>query len=111
MRLERIFGYNLRQRLDDLRPTYKFDVSCQGTVPPALIAFLESSGYEDAVRKAISLGGDADTLACITGAVAEAYDGGVPAYIATRTLAALDDRLRGVVLQFGRRFGLPSGNH
>jgi ADP-ribosylglycohydrolase len=104
--LERMFGYDLSQCLDDLRPTYKFDVSCQGTVPPALIAFLESSDYEDAVRKAISLGGDADTLACITGAIAEAYYGGVPAHIATRTLATLDDRLRGVVLQFGERFGI-----
>ena len=107
--LERMFGYDLSQRLDDLRPTYRFDESCQGTVPPALIAFLESSDYEDAVRKAISLGGDADTLACITGTVAEAYYGGVLAHIATRTLAALDDRLRGVVLQFGERFGISFG--
>jgi ADP-ribosylglycohydrolase len=106
--LERMFGYNLSQRLDDLRPTYEFDESCQGTVPPALIAFLESSDYGDAVRKAISLGGDADTLACITGAVAEAYYGGIPDDIATRTLATLDDRLRGVVLQFRDRFGFGS---
>jgi ADP-ribosylglycohydrolase len=104
--MERMFGYNLNVRLDELRPTYKFDESCQGTVPPALIAFLESSDYEDAVRKAISLGGDADTLACITGAIAEAHYGGVPAYIATRTLAILDDRLRSVVLQFRERFGI-----
>jgi len=98
--LEDMFGYDLDRRLDDIRPTHEFDVSCQGTVPLALIAFLESSGYEDAVRKAVSLGGDADTLACIAGAVAEAHYGGVPPSIAAQTLAALDDRLRGVVLKF-----------
>ena len=76
-----------------MRPTYTFTESCQDTVPQALIAFLESSNYEDAVRKAISLGGDADTLACISGAVAEAHYGGVPPHIAERTLALLDDRL------------------
>jgi ADP-ribosylglycohydrolase len=75
-------------------------------VPPAIIAFLESENYEDAIRKAISLGGDADTLACITGAVAEAHYGGVPPEIATRTVAALDDRLRRVVIQFYRQLGI-----
>jgi ADP-ribosylglycohydrolase len=101
-----MFGYDLSQRLDDIRPTYRFDESCQRTVPPAIIAFLESMDFEDAVRKAISLGGDADTLACITGAIAEAHYGGVPAHIATRTLEALDNRLRDVVYRFCRRFGL-----
>jgi len=104
--LERMFGYDLHARIDDIRPLYWFDESCQGTVPFAIIAFLESADFEDAVRKAISLGGDADTLACITGAVAEAHYGGVPDAIALRTLDALDERLRGVVLQFGRRYGL-----
>jgi ADP-ribosylglycohydrolase len=98
--LERRFGYDLGARLDDLRPTYDFDVTCQGTVPAALIAFLDSHDYEDAVRKAVSLGGDADTLACITGAVAEAHYGGVPSHIAAAALNALDDRLRTVVLRF-----------
>ena len=104
--LERMFGYDLNERVDDLRPTYRFDESCQRTVPPAIICFLESSDYEDAVRKAISLGGDADTLACITGAIAEAHYGGVPPGIITRTLAALDDRLLTVVLQFCERYGI-----
>jgi ADP-ribosylglycohydrolase len=102
--LEDMFGYDLDRRLDDIRPTHRFDESCQGTVPLALIAFLESSGYEDAVRKAVSLGGDADTLACIAGAVAEAHYGGVPPSIAAQTLAVLDDRLRGVVLKFCERY-------
>jgi ADP-ribosylglycohydrolase len=102
--LEDMFGYDLDRRLDDIRPTHRFDESCQGTVPLALIAFLESSGYEDAVRKAVSLGGDADTLACIAGAVAEAHYGGVPPSIAAQTLAVLDDRLRGVVVKFCERY-------
>jgi ADP-ribosylglycohydrolase len=107
--IERTFGYDLSQPLDDLRPGYEFDESCQGTVPPALIAFLESNGYEDAVRKAVSLGGDADTLGCITGSIAEAYYGGVPAVIAARALEALDARLRSVVLPFCERYRIPLG--
>jgi len=102
--IERMFGYRLDQTLDVLRPEYQFDVSCQGTVPPALIAFLESSDFEDAVRKAISLGGDADTLACIAGAVAEAHYGGVPAHIESGTLAVLDDRLRSVLERFRQQY-------
>jgi ADP-ribosylglycohydrolase len=103
-----MFGYNLSERLDDLRPTYRFDETCQVTVPAALIAFLESNDYEDAVRKAISLGGDADTLACITGAVAAPYYGGVPRHISSAALDALDDRLRSVVQEFCERFGVPT---
>lgn len=102
--IEETFGYDLRARLDDLRPGYTFDESCQGTVPPALIAFLESTGYEDAVRKAISLGGDADTLACITGGIAEAFYGGVPDAIARQALNLLDERLRTVTQEFCARY-------
>src|SRR5262249_15598760 len=106
--IERMFGYDLNQALDVLRPEYQFDVSCQGTVPPALIAFLESSDFEDAVRRAISLGGDADTLACIAGAVAEAHHGGVPHHIESRALSLLDDRLRNVVARFRQRYAMKS---
>ena len=67
------FGYDLHRTVNDIRPAYAFDISCQGTVPEAIIAFLDSSSYEDAVRNAISLGGDSDTLACITGGIAEAF--------------------------------------
>ena len=98
------FGYNLSRRLDDLRAEYTFDVTCQGSVPESLIAFLESSGWEDAVRKAISLGGDADTLACMTGAVAEAFYGEVPPGIATEVVARLDDRIRATMSRFAERF-------
>jgi ADP-ribosylglycohydrolase len=104
--VESMFGYDLHRLLDDIRPTYEFDESCQGTVPPAIIAFLESSDYEDAIRKAISLGGDADTLACITGAIAEAFYGGVPAPIARRALGLLDARLRLTTTEFCARYGI-----
>lgn len=102
--VERTFGYDLSRRLDDIRPTYLFDVSCHGSVPESIIAFLEADGYEDAIRNAISLGGDADTMACIAGGIAEAFYGGVPDDIASPTLALLDDRLRGVVAVFRTRF-------
>ena len=104
--VETMFSYDLTPRLDDLRPTYEFDESCQGTVPPAIIAFVESSDYEDAVRKAISLGGDADTLACIAGSIAEAYYGRVPEPIAKRALRLLDDRLRSIVVEFCNKYSI-----
>jgi len=97
------FGYDLSQSVDEIRPAYEFDVTCQGTMPAAMAAFLGSENYEDAVRQAISLGGDADTLACITGGIAEAHYGGVPPAIADRALQHLDDRLRSVVRQFCER--------
>lgn len=103
--LEQRFGYALGGRLDDLRPGYGFEVSCQASVPPSILAFLESAGYEDAVRGAISLGGDADTMAAIAGAVAEAFYGGVPEPIRTLALDRLDPPLRLVVDEFTARFG------
>jgi ADP-ribosylglycohydrolase len=72
------FDYNLDRTLANIRPKYKFDPSCSGSVPEAIIAFLESDSFEDAVRKAISLGGDSDTIACITGAVAHAHYREIP---------------------------------
>ena len=94
------FGYDLSRSIADIRPTYSFDVSCQGTVPEAIIAFLDSTDFEEAIRLAISLGGDADTLACITGGIAEAFYGGVPAAIAEEAMARLDDDLRDTVVRF-----------
>jgi len=70
---ERQFGYDLDHTCDEIRPAYGWDSSCQGTVPQAIIAFLDSETLEDAIRLAVSLGGDSDTLACITGGIAEAY--------------------------------------
>lgn len=99
------FGYDLSARLKDIRPDYEFDVSCQGSVPQSILAFLESTDYEDAVRNAISLGGDADTMACIAGGIAEAFYGGVPTDVRAETLDRLDDRLRAVIEAFEARFG------
>ena len=103
--IQSVFGYDLSGTVAAIRPTYKFDVSCAGSVPQSLVAFFDSANYEDAVRLAISFGGDADTMACIAGAVAEAFYGGVPAAIAQPTLARLDDPLRQVVTDFRARFG------
>ncbi|GBO55611.1 hypothetical protein APA_3762 [Pseudanabaena sp. lw0831] len=94
------FGYDLNRTVDQIRPTYVFNESCQGTVPEAIIAFLESTNFEDAIRNAISLGGDSDTLTCITGGIAEAFYGGVPTDIATKALSYLDSNMREVVEKF-----------
>jgi ADP-ribosylglycohydrolase len=98
------FGYDLSRSLDKIRPDYTFDVSCQGTVPQAIRAFLESTDYENAVRLAISLGGDSDTLACITGGIAQAFYGGVPAEIAETVWDLLNDHLAGIVREFMDRY-------
>ena len=76
------FGYDLRRTVEQIRPGYRFDVTCQGSVPEAIIAFLDSEDTEHAIRLAVSLGGDADTQAAIAGSIAEAFYGGVPAEIA-----------------------------
>jgi len=98
--IETTFGYNLHVSLDKIRPTYKFDVSCQGSVPQAITAFLEADDYEDAIRNAISLGGDSDTIACITGGIAQAFYGEVPAFIQEQVRYILPERLKGVMEQF-----------
>jgi ADP-ribosylglycohydrolase len=98
--VESKFGYDLSRTLDEIRPGYSFDVSCQGTVPEAIIAFLESADFEDAIRNAISLGGDSDTLAAITGGVAEAAYG-IPPDIADKALGYLSVPLREVYERWG----------
>ena len=107
--LQARFGYDLTRSVDDIRPGYRFDVSCQGSVPEAIVAFLDSMDFEDAVRNAVSLGGDSDTQACITGAIAEAYYGGVPPAIRTETMHRLDPALAAVVEAFSARFVSPGG--
>jgi len=95
--VEKTFGYDLGRKLDDIRPNYVFDETCQGSVPEAIIAFLESESYEDAVRKAVSLGGDADTLACMAGGIAEAFYGKVPKPILRKARLILDKALLDVI--------------
>jgi ADP-ribosyl-[dinitrogen reductase] hydrolase len=79
--IEREFGYDLNRTIDSIRPGYKFDVSARGSVPESIISFLESNDYEDAIRTAISIGGDSDTIASMCGGIAEAYYGTIPADI------------------------------
>lgn len=98
--IQKTFGYNLELTLDQIRPTYQYDATCPGSVPQAIIAFLESTNFEDAIRNAISIGGDSDTIACITGGIAQAYYGGVPTAIAEHTLSHLDDHLRNITEEF-----------
>jgi len=105
--IEDKFEYNVSIPLDEIRPSYKFEVTCQGSVPPAFRAFLEADDYEDAVRKAISLGGDSDTLACMAGAIAHAFYGALPPAIADEALGRLDDRLRLVTSEFMAAFKVP----
>ncbi len=95
--------YKIDFTLDKLRPVYGYDVTCQGTVPPAMVAFFESESFEDAIRNAISLGGDSDTLAAITGAVAEAYYG-IPEDLKEKALSYLDERLLNITKRFTKRF-------
>ena len=95
------FGYDLSRTLDEIRPKYHFDVSCQGSVPEAIIAFCESRNYEDAVRKAVSLGGDSDTIACMAGAIAEAYYG-MPEDLKAKAMRILDPYCREIVEEFER---------
>jgi len=91
--IEKTYNYDLSRTLDEIRPAYKFDVSCMGTVPEAIIAFLESNDFEDAIRNAISLGGDSDTLAAITGSIAEAAYG-IPLSMRNKAISILDENLR-----------------
>ncbi|WP_106477535.1 ADP-ribosylglycohydrolase family protein [Phytohalomonas tamaricis] len=99
------FGYDCSASLVQLREHSHFDVTCQGTVPAAAVAFLEAEDFEDAIRNAVSLGGDADTLACISGALAQAYYGSVPDAIRHEVLARLDQPLRHEVEAFTQRYG------
>ena len=104
-RIKSGFGYDLDKTVDDIRPFYSFDISCQGTVPEAIVAFLDSESYEDAIRNAISLGGDSDTLACITGGIAEAFYGSVPDEIKTQAEKILAPDLWKVAKAFFDKYG------
>lgn len=101
--IEASFGYDLNRTLDAIRPGYNFDVTCQRSVPEAIIAFLEAESFEDAIRNAVSLGGDADTQAAIAGSIAEAFWGEVPAEIEQECRSRLDKSLRSVLDRFYER--------
>lgn len=98
--IENRFDYDLDRKLEYIRPDYKFNVSCQGSVPESIICFLESNSFEDAIRNAISLGGDADTMACIAGGIAEAYYKEIPKYISDEVHKKLDSELLNVLNKY-----------
>ncbi len=102
--IETQFQYNLSDRLDAIRPQYTFDATCQGSVPQAITAFLESESFEDAVRKAVSLGGDSDTQACIAGGIAHAFYGKLPDIISAEVHSRLEVPLRQILTLFCDRF-------
>lgn len=95
--------YSMDFTLDSIRDAYSFDVSCQGSVPQAIMAFLESTSFEDAVRNAVSLGGDSDTIAAITGSIAEAYYG-IPVSMRNQALTHLTEELKMIIFDFEEKF-------
>lgn len=98
------FNYDLNRTVEEIRPNYYFNESCQKTVPEAIIAFLDSDDYEHSIRLAVSLGGDSDTLACITGGISDAYYKGVPEHIIDKTMKIIPEELIGIIEQFKERY-------
>ncbi len=102
--VETKFGYDLSRTCNEIRPTYQLNESCQGTVPESIIAFLESTDFESAIRLTVSLGGDADTMGAITGAIAEAYYNVIPEHIKNEVLKRLPEEFINVLGEFYNRF-------
>lgn len=102
--IETMFNYNLDRKLDDIRPTYFFDVTCPGSIPEAIIAFLESTDFESAIRLAISIGGDSDTIACIAGGISEAFYKDIPEYMIENTLRVLPWEMIKVIEDFSVKY-------
>jgi len=98
--IETTFKYDLNRDCDDIRPNYYFNETCQGSVPEAIIAFLDSWDFESAIRLAVSLGGDSDTIAAMTGSIAETFYGGVPQFIADEVIKRLPDEFIEVINRF-----------
>lgn len=103
--ITRTFGYHLHRTCEEIRPDYHFQDSCQETVPQSILAFLDSKDYEDAVRLTVSLGGDADTMGAITGAIAAAYYKTMADEIHDFVMKLLPDDLKEIVLRFNGRYG------
>ncbi|MDR1274808.1 MAG: ADP-ribosylglycohydrolase family protein [Candidatus Accumulibacter sp.] len=103
-------AYDLDRSLNEIRPDYEFDVSCQGSVPEALIAFFESRDYAHAIRLAISIGGDSDTIACITGSVAEAFYREIPAELGAMAWNRVTHEMRLLIHAFLEKYTLPSAS-
>lgn len=102
--IEDRFDYDLDRSLADIRPGYCFDVSSQGSVPESIIAFLESTDFESSLRNAVSLGGDSDTMACMSGSIAEAIYGAIPAEIVEEAATRLEPEFLEIIKQFSTRY-------
>ena len=102
--IENEFQYNLDFTCDSIRPTYTWGGTCQDSVPQAIVAFLDGVNFEDCIRNAISIGGDSDTIGCITGSIAEAFYG-IPETIYSQGLNYLPDNFRILVQVFENKFG------
>ncbi|MCR5657694.1 MAG: ADP-ribosylglycohydrolase family protein [Bacteroidales bacterium] len=104
------YGYNLNRTCEEIRPVYDWDSSCQGTVPEALVAFLDSTDFESAIRLAVSLGGDSDTLACITGGIAEAFYKAIPDDISLKIWSLIPEDFKAIFRKMEARtsYRLPS---
>ena len=102
-RISTQFEYDLSRTVDEIRPDYKFEVSCQKSVPESIICFLDSNSFEDSIRNCVSLGGDADTMGAIAGGIAEAYYG-VPKEIEEKIWGYLSDEFREILERFRDRF-------
>ncbi len=101
------FNYDLNRTIDEIRPNYKFDITCPGSVPEAIISFLDSTDFEDAIRNAVSLGGDADTQADIAGAIAEAYYKDIPPHIFEKVWKKIPESFKKIIVSFSERFNSP----
>ena len=102
--IEGFSGYDLNRTTESIRPDYQFELSCQASVPEAIICFLESESFEEALRLAVSLGGDADTQACISGAIAHAFYGTIPEEIMEETGKRLPDNMKAIVSDFQKKW-------
>ena len=105
--IEKWFAYDLSRCLEEIRAVYSFDVTSQGSVPESIIAFLDSQNFESAIKNAVSLGGDADTMACIAGGIAQAYYKTIPAEIVDQVREKLPPVLLAVVDRFAEQFNCP----
>lgn len=100
------FGYDLKRTTKDIRPNYQFNETCQGSVPEALICFLESSDFDSAVRLSVSIGGDSDTIAAIAGGIAQAY-GTIPEWIKQEAYDRLPDEMIRIIEDFNKKYKVP----
>lgn len=98
--------YNLNLNTTELRYVYEYNETCQGTVPEAIMCFLDSNSFEDAIRNAVSIGGDTDTLACITGGIAQAYYKEIPSWIIDETYKRLPPQFISIIEQFNDKFNI-----